>query len=313
MNRGDSTIALTNGARAREGKRAVSPRPVVALRSVEEIVAIAKAGELAARALEAARSACVAGCTTADIDRAARAVIVDGGGEALFLGYRGAGRASVERNAYPAVTCISVNEELVHGVPGARVVCEGDVVAIDVGVRLDGWCADCATTVGVGTIDAESMRLLACGERMLDAAVGMVVPGRRWSDVARTVEAIASDAGFAVAVDFVGHGIGRELHEAPQVPCALNAAYLENGDFTLRPGMVLAIEPMIVSERPSRNERGELVGPRATLSSDGWTVRVDSGARSCHFEHTIAVGRLGATVLTPSNNTVAAAALRRAG
>jgi len=313
MTRGDSTIALTNGARAREGRRAVSPRPVVALRSADEIAAIAKAGELASRALDAARAACIAGCTTSDIDRAAHEAIVGGGGEALFLGYRGAGRASVERNAYPAATCISVNDELVHGVPGARLVRDGDVVAIDVGVRLDGWCADCATTVAVGTVDDDSTRLLACGERMLDAAVAMVVPGRRWSDVARTVEAIASDAGFAVAVDFVGHGIGRELHEAPQVPCALNAAFLKNGDFTLRPGMVLAIEPMIVAERPARNEHGELVGPRATLSSDGWTVRVDSGARSCHFEHTIAVGRLGATVLTRSNNTVAASALRRAG
>ncbi|MFM7052252.1 MAG: type I methionyl aminopeptidase [Planctomycetota bacterium] len=307
---GGSTIATTNGARASTGKRAVSPRPVVALRSADEVAALGRAGAIAATALDAARRACIAGCTTADIDRAAHAVIDAAGGEALFVGYRGAEGC---RSAFPSATCISVNDELVHGVPGARTVRDGDLVAIDVGVRVDGWCGDCAVTVGVGAVSAADAQLLSCGERMLATAIDMVVPGRRRSEIARTLESIACESGYAVAVDFVGHGIGRELHEAPQVPCAVNASYLERGDFTLRPGMVLAIEPMIVAEAPARNSRGELVGPRATLASDGWTVRVDSGARSCHFEHTIAVGRMGATVLTRLNNTVAEAALRRAG
>ena len=133
---------------------------------------------------------------------------------------------------------------------------------------------------------------------MLAYAIAAIRPGLRWSEIARGIERIAIDRGFTVAVDFVGHGIGRELHESPQVPCALYASYLERGDFTLRPGMVLAIEPMVVDERANRNARGEIVNPAITLRGDAWTVTVDSGACSCHVEHTVAVTRDGAEVLT---------------
>ena len=126
--------------------------------------------------------------------------------------------------------------------------------------------------------------------------------------IASELEQIAVDAGFTVAVDFVGHGIGRELHEAPQVPCSVYRSFVEGGDFTLRPGMVLAIEPMVVAEQPRRNDRGELLNPAVTLADDGWTVVLNSAAASCHVEHTVAVTRDGARILTESAFRVGACA-----
>lgn len=310
--RAHPTRELHEGGR---GSCAVRPigRRGIALRSPAEIEALQAAGELAARALAAARSACVAGATTRDIDRAAHAAIKAGGGEALFLGYRGsASRAGAERPAYPASTCISVNEELVHGVPGARIIRDGDLVAIDVGVRLDGWCADMATTVPVGSVSPALGSMLMCVEDMLAHAIASVVPGVRWSSIARSLESIAERRGYAIAADFVGHGVGRELHEPPQVPCTLTKAYLEQHDFTLRPGMVLAIEPMLVLEQPVRaGEDSHLVNPRCRVGADGWTVTVDSGAPSCHVEHTVAVTRDGALILTRAPR--ASQGLQRAG
>jgi len=221
------------------------------------------------------------------------------GAEPIFLGYRGGGGSAASlRPPFPASSCISVNEELVHGVPGSRVLRAGDIVSIDVGARLDGWCADSAITVCIGRADDATAGMVALAEQLLSEAILLIRPGVRWSTIAGAMESIAVDAGFTLAVDFVGHGIGRELHEPPQVPCSLYASFLEGGDFTLRPGMVLAIEPMVVCERPARNERGELRNPAVTLAGDGWTVIVDSGARSCHVEHTVAVTRDGADVLT---------------
>lgn len=266
----------------------------IALRSPAEIESIRSAGALAAAALDAARAACVAGATTHEIDAAVRVTIEAGGGEPLFLGYRGSGA----RPPFPASSCISVNDQLVHAVPGERVVRDGDLVAIDVGVRLHGWCADTATTVAVGLIEPEAAEMLSCAERMLAHAVAAIAPGRRWSGIASELEAIAERAGFAIAVDFVGHGIGRTLHEPPQVPCAWSGTS-DHQDFTLRPGMVLAIEPMLVLERPVRDGAGgKLLSPRASTAADGWTVTVHSGAPSCHVEHTVAVSRAGADVLT---------------
>lgn len=292
-------------SRVLNGGTAVSPtvgtRAALALRSSEDIDAIARCGEVVARALDAARGACVEGVTTGEIDALVRREIERAGAEPVFLGYRGSTVANIsERAPFPAATCISVNEELVHGVPGARVLRDGDVVAIDAGARLDGWCADSAITVCVGAARPEFTALLDCAEQMLAHAVHAIRPGKRWSTIAGELEQIAVDAGFAVAVDFVGHGIGRELHEAPQVPCSVYRSFVEGGDFTLRPGMVLAIEPMVVAEPPRRNEHGELVNPAVTLASDGWTVLLNSGAVSCHVEHTVAVTREGARVLTES-------------
>jgi len=282
-------------------RKSLPPRDArrIELRSSTDIEGIARAGVLAAEALRAARVACVVGTTTGDIERVVRSAILAGGGEPLFLGYRGNAGA---RPAFPASACISVNEELVHGVPGARVIHDGDVVAIDAGVRLDGWCADSAITVCVGDVSAECRAMAQCAEAMLDRAISLVRPGVRWSTIAREIERVAEFAGFAIAVDFVGHGIGRELHEPPQVPCSVDRNFLKRGDFTLRPGMVLAIEPMVVLARQERGisgERaGELISPACALAADGWTVVVESGAPSCHVEHTVAVTRDGARILT---------------
>ncbi len=271
-------------------------RPMIALRSSDDIASIRRAGTIAADALAAARAACVVGASTLSIDAAARNTIECAGGEPLFLGYRGSTGSAT--SPFPATTCISVNDELVHGIPSGRVIVDGDLVTIDVGVRFDGWCADSAITVAVGAVSAPAQRMLECTERMLACAIESIAPGRRWSEVARAVEAIAVADGFTIAADFVGHGIGRALHEAPQVPCTVYRSYLERGDFTLRPGMVLAIEPMLVLEPVQHNALGELVGPRVALAADGWTVKVTSGAPSCHVEHTVAVTRDGAEVLT---------------
>jgi len=308
MNAG-ATIAPQRSARNHRGASrsavggtAVSPRAAMVLRSADDIAGIRAAGQVVAKALEAARAACVVGATTAQIDAVIRDTITSAGGSPVFMGYRGSNLSgsdlSASRPAFPAASCISVNEELVHGVPGDRVIRSGDVVAIDTGARVDGWCADSAITVCVGNVAAERRALVDCAERMLAYAVTAIRPGLRWSDIARGIERIATDAGFAVAVDFVGHGIGRDLHEPPQVPCSIYESYLERGDFTLRPGMVLAIEPMVVLERPTRNDRGEQINPAVTLRSDAWTMTVNSGACSCHVEHTIAVTRDGAEVLT---------------
>lgn len=292
---------VRSGASKSLTRKSLPPRDArrIELRSSADIDGMARAGALAAEALRAARAACVVGTTTGDIERVVRAAILAGGGEPLFLGYRGNAGA---RPAFPASACISVNEELVHGVPGARVIRDGDVVAIDVGVRLDGWCADSAITVCVGDVRAECRAMVACADAMLARAISLVRPGVRWSSIAREIERVAELAGFAIAVDFVGHGIGRELHEPPQVPCSVDRNFLERGDFTLRPGMVLAIEPMVVlaqQERGTSGERaGELVSPACTLAADGWTVVVDSGAPSCHVEHTVVVTRDGARILT---------------
>ncbi|MBI1304612.1 MAG: type I methionyl aminopeptidase [Phycisphaera sp.] len=279
---------------------------VAALRSASEIEAIRRAGAIVADALDAARRACVVGATSRDIDRAARLVIEQAGAEPLFLGYRGSSSRSstgAARTPFPAATCVSINEQLVHGVPSSRLVGAGDLVSIDCGVRLDGWCADAAITVPVGPVGSDRLALIECAQTMLAHALRAAIPGRRWSSIAFELEEIADRAGFAIAADFVGHGIGRELHEAPQVPCSVTQAFLDHHDFTLRPGMVLAIEPMLVLEAPRRapHERTGLptcVNPLCSLGQDGWTVTVDSGAVSCHVEHTVVVTRSGTEVLT---------------
>jgi len=323
MEGGSTMLAL----RARTGRGAVGARGsvaarAIALRSDEDLAGIRRAGAVVAAALEAARLACRAGITTAELDRAAREVMTSAGAEPIFLGYRGAAHARDEsRPAFPAATCISINDELVHGVPGARIVRQGDLVSIDAGVRLDGWCAHAAITVCVGEVGSSRRALVDAATRALDHAIARIAPGRRWSTIAAEIESIAVDAGFTVAVDFVGHGIGRELHEAPQVPCSVYGSFLERGDFTLRPGMVLAIEPMFVDEAPRRSHEGELLGPKVTLASDGWTVVVDSGAASCQVEHTVAVTRDGAEILTRLHSSAgmnaadshARPSLRRAG
>lgn len=268
----------------------------IALRSPAEIESLRAAGCVVAEALAAAREACVIGATTADIDAAAMRVIRGRGAEALFLGYPSGDGAS----AFPACTCISVNEEIVHGIPGSRVVRSGDLVSIDCGVRLDGWCSDSAITVPVGSVSAEAIGLLSAAEAMLATAIRLAAPGVAWSDVAEAMQEICVDAGHGLVVEYVGHGIGRELHESPQVPNCLTRSLIEHEDFTLRPGMVLAIEPMITlrAVTPSFDQDGMPLGVATRRLADGWTVVAADNSPAVHVEHTVAITRRGCEVLS---------------
>lgn len=247
-----------------------------------------RAGRVVRAALDAAAAACVDGATTFDVNASAEAAIrrcaerLGTDVRPLFLNYP----TYVAGEGFPAVTCVSVNEELVHGVPGRRVLRRGDVVSIDCGASVDGWCADSAITVAIEPIADASRSLLETTRRVLDVAIEMVRPGRRWSEIAGCMQRLAEEAGLGVVRDYVGHGIGRRLHEAPEVPGFVDPER-EQRDFTLRPGMTLAIEPMLV------------LGRAATIEGDdGWTVSTADRLASAHFEHTIAVTRDGADILT---------------
>ncbi len=215
------------------------------------------------------------GVTTGDLDALAAELIREYGARSAFKGYRG----------YPGHICASVNEEVVHGVPGARRIRMGDLVSLDVGVVFDGFVGDTATTVMVGVSDVEAIRLVDVARQALEAAVAAARPGARVSDLSHAIESTAKAAGFSVVRDFVGHGIGRAMHEEPQIP---NFGAPGRGP-TLRPGMTLAIEPML--------NRG---AGDVTVLGDGWTVVTRDGQPSAHFEHTVAVGEAGAEILTES-------------
>ncbi len=191
-----------------------------------------------------------------------------------------------EGEGYPAHLCISVNEEVVHGIPGPRVLRDGDIVTLDLGLMHDGYCADTATTVAVGKVSPAYQKLLDITRQTLDLAITHIKPGKMWSDIARLMQYNVEKAGFGVVREFVGHGIGRTMHEDPKVPNFVTAEQLR-GDFKLRPGMTLAVEPMVV------------VGRRdVVLLEDGWTVVTEDRKAAAHFEHTIAVTEQGADVLT---------------
>jgi methionyl aminopeptidase len=296
-------VRLDGGAAERLSGRPVQdearrPRRAVAeIRTAAEIEFMAEAGRVAALALRAASAACVPGATTAAVDGAAAGVIAAERCEPAFLGLR----ASPEAAAFPAATCVSVNEQVVHGVPGERRLQCGDVVKIDCGVRHRGWCADAAVTVAVGTASEANLAMIGRARAMLDEAVAMIRPGRRWSEIAERLQVMALEGGFGLLTDLIGHGIGRQLHEWPEAPNSLSRSLLQRRDFTLLPGMTLAIEPMLamVGDQPVRRDQdGHPMGVATRLAADGWTVEALSGLPSAHFEHTIAVNGHGATVLT---------------
>jgi methionyl aminopeptidase len=187
---------------------------------------------------------------------------------------------------YPAETCISVNEEVVHGIPGARMLKEGDIVTLDLALQVDGYCADTAVTLPVGRIDAAVQKLLDVTLETLALAMNNMKPGRKWSDIARLMQYHVESNGLNVVREFVGHGVGRSMHEEPKVPNFVTAEQLR-GDFKLRPGMTLAVEPMVV------------MGSRQVLQlDDNWTIVTADRMPAAHFEHTIAVTDTGIDVLT---------------
>ena len=232
-----------------------------------------RAGRVVAEMHLACREAIRPGVTTAHLDRVARQVLERRGATSNFLGYHG----------YPAVICASVNEEVVHGIPGGRVLEDGDIVSIDCGAVVDGWHGDAAFTTGVGTITDEDQALIDAGRRALDAAIEQMHAGGHLGDIGHAVESIATQAGCAVLRDYTGHGIGRAMHEAPDVP---NHGRPGKGR-TLKVGHVLAVEPMIVAGDPAVVEL-----------ADGWTVVTVDGARATHWEHTVAITDEGPEILT---------------
>lgn len=248
---------------------------MIVLRTPGEIDAIARAGAIIGRLHAELRERVAPGITTQALDEF---------GEALIRSHDGAEPAFKGLYGFPAALCISINEEVVHGIPSPRrVLREGDIVTVDAGVKLDGWFADAACTFPVGTVDAETARLLRITREALDAGIDAARPGKHLGDIGHAVQQVAESAGFSVVRDLVGHGIGREPHEEPQVP---NFGRPGRG-LALQPGLVIAIEPMVNAG----------VAAVRTLA-DRWTVVTADRRRSAHYEHTIAVTANGARILT---------------
>ncbi len=260
------------------------PELPIPVRNDGEVELIRRAGHALAGIMEQCREACKAGTTTGEVDEVAARAMEDLGAESLFKWYPDYRPGK----GFPACTCISVNEEVVHGIPGDRIIREGDLVSIDCGIRLDGWCADCAISVAVGHAPIERVRLQEMTRGVLAEAIRLIRPGKRWSEVARAMQAMAEEGEerYGIVKEYVGHGIGRKLHEAPKVPGFVSGDFMHE-DFTLKTGMVLAIEPMLT------------LGSGATkVLKDGWTVVTADRSVAAHEEHTVAVRRNGAEILT---------------
>jgi len=253
------------------------------LKSQREVELMRRAGGLVHRVLDAIEQAVRPGVTTGELNALAERMIAAAGATPLFKGVRSA-HAKVP---FPAALCTSVNEQVVHGIPCDRSLAEGEIVSVDCGVRLDGYCGDAARTYAVGRIAELPRRLLAATRGALEVAIAEVRPGRRWSEVAAAMQAHVEAAGFTVVREFVGHGIGREMHEDPKVPNYADRG-TRRGDFTLRPGLVLAVEPM-VNVGKARVKYGDAVG---------WVVVTQDGSLSAHFEHMLAVTPTGCRVLS---------------
>ena len=249
------------------------------LRSPREIRKMRKAGLLVWQAHQAAAAILEPGVTTGELNEVYKKTFQDNGATPLFLNYG--------TPPFPAETCISVNEEVVHGIPGDRIIENGDVVSLDTGCRIDGWCGDAAVTHAIGEITETEKKLLTVTQAVLDLAIDLMNSKSMWSEIAKEMEDYVQDAGFFVVKEMVGHGIGQELHEPPQVPNYLSESLRESEDFDLRPGVVLAIEPMV-----------NIGTERLACLEDEWTIVTQDGQASAHFEHTVAMTKNGPRRLT---------------
>jgi methionyl aminopeptidase len=242
-------------------------------KSRSEIETMSRAGAMVARTLEVLGALVKPGVTTAELDDAAEEHIRSEGGSPTFKGYRG----------FPAAICTSPNSMVVHGIPGSYRLAEGDLLSVDVGVTLDGFVADSAYTFAVGDVDGDAERLLEVCQAALAAGIEQARAGNHVQDISAAVQRTTEEAGFSVVRSLVGHGIGRSMHEEPQVP---NFGEPGRGPL-LQPGMTLAIEPMINAG-----------GPDVWMADDRWSISTDDGSLSAHFEHTVAVTENGPLVLT---------------
>ena len=248
----------------------------IVLKSPRELALMREAGKINARALAAALEVVRPGVTTADVNRAAAEVLKKSGSVPAFVGVPGA-------YPYPAETTISINDELVHGIPGERRLEDGDIVSIDCGTIHDGFVADSALTVGVGEIAEEAQKLLRITREALFAGIKKMVPGNSTGDVSEAIQAHVEGNGFHVVREYTGHGVGRSMHEEPQVP---NYGRKGRG-VPLKPGMTIALEPMVMS--------GSF---ETRILSDQWTVASKDGRLTAHFEHSVAVTENGPWILT---------------
>lgn len=246
---------------------------MIELKSASEIALMRQAGRVVAGMLDMLAGLVKPGITTRALDEAARRYLSEQGAAPAFLGYRG----------FPASICVSVNEEVVHGIPGTRRIREGDVVSLDAGAVVSGYYADAAITVTVGSIDPAARRLVETTQQALAMGIRKATVGNRLSDISHAVQQVAEQAGFGVVRDFVGHGIGRAMHEEPPIP---NFGEPHRGP-RLQVGMVLAIEPMITGG-----------GPDVQVLEDGWTAVTKDGSLAAHFEHTVAITEQGTEILT---------------
>ncbi len=255
----------------------------ITLRSRREIDLIRRAGAVVADVLLKLQELAVPGVSTGVLDEVALEMTVEAGARALFKGVKN----PYGHSPFPGAICASLNEQVVHGIPSAECkLNDGDILSVDFGVKLDGYCGDAAITIGVGQVSAESRRLMDVTKAVLDIAISQAAPGLRWSRIAGKMQRYAEKAGFSVVKDFVGHGIGTEMHEEPRVPNFVSRELRDN-DIYLTPGMVLAVEPMINAGSDGTK-----------ILKDGWTVVTDDGKNSAHFEHTIVVTEDGCEVLT---------------
>lgn len=246
---------------------------MIIIKNESELQRMRSSGKIAARVRDSVAAKISPGVSTIELSEYAGRLIKDFGAESAFLGYRG----------YPGNICISVNEEVVHGIPDERIIQVGDIVSIDIGVKYDGYIGDTATTVMVGVTDERVIKLVKVTEQCLYEGLKMAVAGNRLSDISHAVESVATAAGLSVVREYVGHGIGKAVHEDPQIP---NFGPPGKGP-KLKKGMTLAVEPMI-----------NLGDAEVSVEADGWTVYAKDRLPSAHFEHTIAITDGEAEILT---------------
>ncbi|MGP3991060.1 type I methionyl aminopeptidase [Streptomyces sp. 3N207] len=253
---------------------------MVEIKTESALEAMREAGRVVGRALAAVRAAAAVGVSLRELDEAARTVLAEAGARSPFLGYR----PSFAPTPFPAVICTSVNDAVVHGIPTDYRLRDGDLVSIDCGAELDGWTGDAAISFTVGTARADDRDLVDATRKALDAGIAAARPGNRIGDISYAIGTVAEAARCGMPADFGGHGIGRRMHEDPHVP---NRGRPGRG-YPLRPGLALAIEPMLMA------------GGRDAyrVAADGWTLRTADGSRAAHIEHTVAITEEGPRILT---------------
>lgn len=246
---------------------------MIIIKTAKELDAMRRVNQMTARLRTALAEQVVPGITTLELGNFAQKKIRELGGVSAFYGYQG----------FPGQVCVSVNDEVVHGIPGRRVIQEGDLVSIDTGIRFEGFIGDTAVTVGAGKISAENQNLLDVTKASLEAGIAQAVEGNRLGDISHAIQTVVEKAGLTIVREFVGHGIGRDMHEDPQIP---NFGKPGRGP-KLKAGMTLAIEPMVNIGRSA-----------VRVLDDKWTVVTKDGSYSAHFEHTVAVGKTAPEILT---------------